>query len=31
MTSGYWSKLQRMYLKNMEEVRAKNNESTLSK
>ncbi|WP_350288235.1 hypothetical protein [uncultured Croceitalea sp.] len=31
MTSGFWSKLQRMYLKNMEEVRAKNNGITLSK
>lgn len=25
MTSGFWSKLQRMYLKNMEEVRLQNN------
>ena len=31
MTSGYWSKLQRMYLKNMEEVRVRNNGMSLSK
>lgn len=31
MTSGFWSKLQRVYFQNMEKVRAKNNVSTLSR